>query len=42
MNINVHVIGGGLFSFMHQFFETVLDEVENLDSINELRLHLFH
>lgn len=42
MSYEVSVRGGGVFSIMHQFFEVVLENVENIDTIEEVNMIVDH
>jgi len=45
MSYIVNVGGGGVFSILHQFFEVIIDNIDNIDLIKQIKLnvpnHLF-
>lgn len=38
MSYIIHISGGGIFSLMHQFFETVLNNIKDIDKISDLKI----
>ncbi len=38
MNYRIHISGGGIFSIIHQFFETILDNIQDINEIDDIEI----